>query len=623
MLPGILKKLRTVLALSIIFLLCIQTAELYALFEKTEPTVLTRAHLVYAKKDNKSKIVNIFASGITLKLQKQSKGWYRIVEGDYKKYFIRNVNSSLEKLDAKKKYTNIRTPIPKRGRAKFNLRKIAGKYSYSIKNGNTKKVLQRLARLEKIKFTIPSELPPVTMSGSGASYYDVLSEILSKTSIIGHVEGNKFLPPLWPKNIQSKLFRSTLFYNYYQDNDYESTGGEYGDDGVGYEEGYEEEYNERRSGYANKIKEGQSLKINGEDFDYSSEVSKLGLSKHAYTIIRNRSIVILNRSRKKIRETTFDKLLSRNKISTKCQSVDAYTHMNGGKFVLLLSGYSGCRANSSVLFFNEKFKLLSRSNFGEKVISNIDFSEDGSRLFLRLSDAGKESFFEKTDVILDSKGKKIFKKSTPGNKPVLYDYTFENSLTFNHNQIQVYNVLSNRVALKKQTSIKFKKSWLISSGNETVAAAEGSTLQAFDLKEKQMSSYYNLSKGYEFLAISKGSLALAASRKGNGTWSVLNLLDQRVCGSFYRGDVFSQTPSYVRAFPNNDYYIVAESLKRSQYIIIGDCNGNLYRVKLFNNSQKILSLEFKGGSFLEIKVDRGIFYIPIYKILQNKKKINV
>lgn len=578
---------------------------LYSCFDATEEVVLGRPQPVYEKNDIKSKIVNIFPEGLTLKVDKKSGDWFLIKEGSYKDKYLYNIKQPLQKEKEESNYSPVKLRIPASGGKDFNLRKISGRYAYSIQNGNTKKVLERLAQLEKRTFDIPSELPPVTMSGSDKSYRQVIVEIIEKTSILNSPSGVAFYPNLWSHEAGSEFSNHFLYYHYAR-------------------RGYDNsnKYGEIQN---RKIKKGQSLTFNGNMKNYSGEVTMLGVSEKSYIIIRNQQVLVLDKTRKKRRVASYRELLEKGKVSADCRQISAVTHMSGKMIVLLFQPVYGCEPGheAGALFFDERFKLLNKFQTSGQWIQNVDFSMDGSLFFLRMGDARGESLAEKTDLIFNTGGKQVFKESSRLNKPVLYDFNFENNITFNHNEIQAYNIALKEIQIKKQTPIQFKKSWLVDVGNHIVAGAEGNTLQAFDLQKKELSSYFHLSQEYRFLSLSRGRFALLGSSEGSGTWSVTDLLNRQVCGAFYKGDIFSGSPNILIAFPKDDYYLIGQSRQRSKYIILGDCAGKLYKVKIFNKEKRIVRLSFKGASFLEISTDDGIYYVPIHRIITQKKEISI
>ncbi len=535
---------------------------------------LVQPCFVFKEQNTNSPVIDIYAKGRTVEVYSSTNDWlYLFQERAYINKTLLSNQASLP-LHQYDKYV---FSIPKKGSSDFKVMKIAGKYTVNLKNANTKKVLERIAVLEKKEFNIASELAPITFEGSLMSYSSLLNEIKLLVNYEFNDYNQTFLPLLWPAGLSPNLSATSIELNLGQMPD-------------------QKQYLYNEMDYTSQI-----------FYDYKN-----------FLLITEDQVILLDKTRgiKKQSELSSLDEISKHSYSPLC----TVSHFNSPVIVSVLPYTIDSESGVDVVFLDKYFKLIRSHRFAYKTLTRINFSAEGDRILLLLKDNESDSITVTDYIVFDRYGRIQDKKEFSMQKTVFYNKSFSKRISYDHNQILIWD-LESKLENVLTAPWDMRNTWLKTSSEKLGVVAMNNQLLSFDLDKASINTLFNLSDSYHFVSISENFVFLS-SRSSSGTWSVIDLNSGRICLTMYKGDLFSSQPSRIISFPANDRFFMLDEGKPTRYLVFSDINGVISKVQIFEETRNMRSINFISTDILKIVTDDAkIYYLSIGDIISKAKKI--
>ena len=550
-------------------LLCCTSGQQRQVINNDSTIRLKQPHFVYKKSSESSSITNIFSGGKTVRVKVYSDGWLKLLSTKNKGAWLKDNNKNVKSEVVKNTYPHRNFSIPKRGLKQVKIFKIAGRYAINVKNANAKLVFKRFSTLEKLNISIPSELSPISLNVSSGMYYEVMDNLKRKGFFIYNESNNMIVPFMWDSNSFSK--------NHLFDINYCPNG------------------------------------ISVIRPDNTSSISK---TQNGYIASIDGKLIVLNKMRKIITQ----KLIAN--ITKDYETTPfAFTHFNNSNFVVIQKPDGPSEEGpTNIYFINRNLKVIKKYNYQEMIFEKINFSANGKRIFISLKENGYESIPEKIHLVFNKKGNIINSVRLSNLEHVYYNKSYKERISLNHHDIRIENIDSS--AIKIVTSpFELKDTWLTSVGEKGIAIGKNNNLIYCDIHKGEIKSVFNLSENYRFISISDGNMILLGSSNSQGTWSVIDLERRKINTTRYKGSVYREFPTIIKAFPKSKRYLLQKNEAQTRYLVFGDSRGRIFKSRIFKAPLRILNTNFITNSVIKVTTVNGEYYLPIRDVIRRGRKV--
>lgn len=576
----------SVLYIFLLFLSCKSGA---VLIGNVQPYTLKSGLMVYESDDEASTIVDILPKGKTVPAISSKNNWIQIQSDEHKGFWLQEkqeVRVSEKTNNTKGKAYDF--TIPKTGASSFSIVKIDERYSYTLNNANTVEALQRLFLLEKKSMSLPSELAPVTMSGSSVTFSDLLDKFRKTGFFLS--EPHEIHPYLWAKDLTSDLRKSALRQDL---------------PSISYR------------AYSSAETKPETLLPGAEN---ENSLSYLASTDTYILSAENNEFSKYDKMRKKLKTVPFSEILKNAGEFNDCSQMIGLVFNEPSGAVLFQVQDQGCGSPGTyVLFLDDNFNFLKKIFYNGKKANFPQISLSGDRFLLRMQDITNDAAPEKTDIIFQVKGGNISEKTFPEMEPVIYDAELKREIRFNHSTIFI-RPLQGGNTIKETLPMEFKNSFLLEGGEDTLVYGKNNTFYVLNISTGKIHGQFRLSASHNLVDLSGGRYALISSGDKDGVWSAVDLLQRKVLYSNYKNSVFRKVPVKIRKIPYDEKFILFNPGESTRSIVYGDSRGSLFKTSLFDESTAVYDIQFKKG-LLYVHSEKGRYFLSVANLLKEGRKI--